>query len=891
MIEDSRALGESLVAFTVNTLTTLATQHFPQWRIPNTFAGHRVDADVRADLLYTLTHLAAGGVTHIAGEPVDDVIARQLARVDGRNTHTFFSYRVAETLLRRGPFGDNPLLEQCTDEQREQVAIACDSRDWIELLDADVLPRNYAAVLSRCELTRHDLGLVDSSETLDNLVGRLVSLLTENPLGYLDDSNDRSGRYDIYTADLWLFCEPLAARIGPRWQDGARTALALVDTVAGPDGAAIPWGRSTGVLAAALTVELAALAQRPDLRGDRAPAWIRRGIDSFRSTRARFADDGVVDAHQSRNQDAYRGPARRLQLTLDVLGKLAWAGATLRDAPRVEVASHGETYRPTDVLVSFGADTTAAVWVHANPARRVVVPFVGVTRSHYLPGVHDPGTFESPVDNDQVAWTPLVVSRGRRATTGELPVGITSGPESVRAEWHALAVTGRGLDGAVPEPVAGSCASTVAVEGRTVVVEHDLRVDDRVEAIGLQIPETARAPLHVELTADSPHATTRIDVSGIAEWSSPYSGLTAVHQLDVDPGPHVRLTARVTPKLRVASTAFGHWYDRLLYAPMSSHVMELAPPIGVLADENVALDDVELLHLHWPEWFGFDDLAMHDEIVATLAERGIPTVWTAHNLTPHDRRPAVYDAIYQRWAETVDAVIHHSVWGRDRMLDRYRFRPDCEHVVLHHGHFGELWQHARTMTKADAERALDLAHASIRIGLVGAPRADKRVGEFLAGVVASARDDIQVVCWSLGFDEVAPEDPRIAIATRYRQVDPEVYATRLAACDALAFPFDPDGDMLATGTIADAIGLGIPALVSDWPFLTEMLGDAGIPVGHTTPTITRALDALTASALDEARRAMLTLRPRFDWAPISAATADLFERVVLRGSGSGEPRA
>ena len=30
--------------------------------------------------------------------------------MDGRNTHTFFSYRVAETLLRVGPFADNPLL-------------------------------------------------------------------------------------------------------------------------------------------------------------------------------------------------------------------------------------------------------------------------------------------------------------------------------------------------------------------------------------------------------------------------------------------------------------------------------------------------------------------------------------------------------------------------------------------------------------------------------------------------------------------------------------------------------------------------------------------------------------------------------------------------------------
>ena len=268
---------------------------------------------------------------------------------------------------------------------------AVDSRDWIELLDADVLPRNYAAVLSRCEQARHELGLVDDTTVLDGLVERLRALLTENAKGYLDDSNDRSGRYDIYTADLWLFCEPLAPRIGPGWQDGVRDALALVDTVAGPDGAAIPWGRSTGVLAAALTVELAALALRADLRDDRAPDWVRRGVDALRAVEARFAPDGVCDAHQGRDQDEYRGPARRLQLTLDVLGKLAWAGTALREAMPAPVASPAATYRPIDELLRFEMDRNAAVWVAANPGRRVVVPFVGVTRSHYLPVPHVAG--------------------------------------------------------------------------------------------------------------------------------------------------------------------------------------------------------------------------------------------------------------------------------------------------------------------------------------------------------------------------------------------------------------------------------------------------------------------------------------------------------------------
>ncbi len=881
MTVDSHTAGTDLLEFVTATVGHLRDAHFPDWQIPRTFAGHRVDPDVRADLLYALTHLATGGVTTIAGDPIDDVIARLLTGVNGRDTHTFFSYRIAETLLRVGPFAGNPLLDRCTDEQRDQVARATDSRDWIELLDTDILPRNYAAVLSRCEFARQQLGLSEDPAVLDRLMERLAELLDQNPRRFLDDSNDASGRYDIYTADIWLFCEPLAGRLGPRWEDGARAALALVDTVAGPDGAAIPWGRSTGVLATALTVELAALAQAASLRTDRTEAWLRRGVDAARATQRRFDPDGVVDAHRRRNQDEYRGPFRRLQLTLDVLGKLAWAGTALQAAPPVARASARATYRTTDAVIEFDAGRHPAVWVHASPAQHLVVPFVGANRSHYLPAPHAPGTFEVPVDNEQVVWAPLVLDRGRRATTAELPDELTHQPHGVHARWNRLEVMGRGLDGAKPEPLAGTCTTTYSVARRTVVADHTLTFERTPDAIALVVPETTRAPLSVTLTADAPATTSRVVVDGLAEWASPYSGLVAIHQIDVEPATHVHLRATVTPKLRVASTAHGHWYDRLLYAPMQDRVVGLAAPLGVLADGTTDLDDIELLHLHWPEWFGFDDPAVHAGLVATLADRGIPVVWTAHNLTPHDRNPEVYDPIYQQWADTADAVIHHSEWGRDRMLARYRFRPDCRHEVIAHGHFGELWPLATTLSRAEAETRLGLAPAPLRIGLVGAPRVDKRVVEFLEGVRQATRTDIQVVCWSLRIDESAPDDDRIAVAEHYRGVNDAVYATRLAACDLLAFPFDPDGDMLATGTIADAIGTGTPALVSDWPFLTEMLGDAGIRSGHTAPEIAAALDALTPESVARAETAIAALKSEFDWAPLATRTADLFDRVVL----------
>jgi len=112
--------------------------------------------------------------------------------------------------------------------------------------------------------------------------------------------------------------------------------------------------------------------------------------------------------------------------------------------------------------------------------------------------------------------------------------------------------------------------------------------------------------------------------------------------------------------------------------------------------------------------------------------------------------------------------------------------------------------------------------------------------------------------------------------------DKPAVALKVAACDAIALPFDPDGDMLATGTVFDAIGVGIPALVSDWPFLTETLGDAGVRVGHRAGDIAAALDRLHADDLTVAGSRMDDLRSDYEWQPIADATFALFERVVLR---------
>ncbi|MFN8038671.1 MAG: hypothetical protein U0Q07_05605 [Acidimicrobiales bacterium] len=906
-------LADRLLDETIAVLDELIPRHLPGLRIPGTFAGHRVEPDVDADLVFTLGHLADAGVTEVAGFGLDEAIATVLRRIDGPGTHTFFSYRVAETLRRFGRFDDNALLDGWSDEQRANVATACDSSEWIELLDTGILPRNYAAVLSRCELARLDLGLLDDGQVLDDLVERLRALLATNPRHFLDDSNGHVGRYDIYTADVWLFTEPLADRLGPLWAEGMAAALRLVDTVCAPDGSAITWGRSTGALSLALTIELAAVAL--DRRTDAPNRWLARA-DAARSTLAGWFHDGVVTAHQHRSPDDYRGPFRRLQLTLDLLGKLAWSAAALRrmDAAEVaevadptstsptsstpasvpvpvpiEPAAHDDAADATpaveDAVVFFEDERPVGVWAVHGPGPSFVLPLVGATRSDYLPGPRRPGWFEVPADADLPCFTPLVVHAGARFAGAGAPVRATHAPGRLHAEWDGLARSGELDPAADRRPLAGHLAVDWTVDRRSLVVDVDLHLDEVPQAMAMVVPEAAGRPLSVEwVIGDGTRAVAdTIDVDGLKEWRSQWGMLPTVHQLDVDPATSARWSARITPTLRVASSAHGHHYDRSLYGPLGSRVRHLRSPVGTFADRNVHLDEVDVFHLHWPEWLAFQGLDEHEAIIATLADHDIPIVWTAHNLTGHDKQRDLHGPAYERWAAAADAIIHHSHWGAARFRARYPQAGGARHVVIPHGHFGDLYAPlVAGRSRTELEDELDLAPSRCRIGLVGAPREEKRVLAFLEGLAASGAD-VQVACWSLREDEVAlvPDDPRIVVAEAYVEVDATTYARRLATCDLLALPFDPDGEMLGTGTAADVVGMGLGALVSDWGYLTEVLGDAGIPCGHEAGPIAAALDALTDDQVVAARAASVALAPAVAWGPLAERTLALFDDVAL----------
>jgi glycosyltransferase involved in cell wall biosynthesis len=210
-----------------------------------------------------------------------------------------------------------------------------------------------------------------------------------------------------------------------------------------------------------------------------------------------------------------------------------------------------------------------------------------------------------------------------------------------------------------------------------------------------------------------------------------------------------------------------------------------------------------------------------------------------------------------------------------RALDRWQYGAHTQHRLVPHGHFGNLA--SGSVDRAAVEASLGLRPGVLRLGIVGAPRPAKRVDVAMEAVVACGRDDIELLVLSLRPGEPVPDDPRI-VALPYETVPRSDYNARLAAIDVLVFPFD-DGDMLATGTVGDAVGYGLPSLVSDWGFLDAYLGDAGIPYGRTASDLAARIDSLTAAELNSARRAALGLRERYDWARVAELHLQVLEEL------------
>ncbi|HIF91868.1 MAG TPA: glycosyltransferase family 1 protein [Myxococcales bacterium] len=877
----ANGLAEAMLDFVATEIDALAGRYAPGFRLPKVFAGHVVGQDARSDLAFNLGLLFGSGRKELGGLPLDQTLLNTLLGLDGRNTHTFFSYRAAESLQRLGGYHDNPRLAQLSESELQNLREAFDSSESAPLVREGKLPKNYAVVVARCEHARHQLGLLDDTSLLEELCERSRQLMLPATEGWIDDSNEARGQFDIYTPDIFLFAEPLAERLGKVWEDGLRKVLGDVDSLALPGGA-IVWGRSVGALGIAMTIELAAIGTARGLV-DNPETWLARAAWSFEELRGWYSN-GVIRAHQQRSTMFYRGPDRRLQMGLDILGKLAQAALLLRSVGELRAAKPFDAWQAVDRRIAFatsGRNAAASAWALRSQNMSFVLPLVGGFSSDYLPAPRAPGLFEVPTSGP-ISMTPVLHVGGKQLVAAGAPTRVEHRPGEIEVEYSGWREPAAGPE--QPAALEGTRIARLRVEGRSLWVEEELEIqgDSRtVEAAALQIPELMQRPLDVEFECDTEHRVSRIDVSGLAEYRSFWSEFGAVHQLDFETAQRVRLRWRVTPRLRIKTSAQTHPYNRALYRPIRDRVVT-SQASAELPGLPLELDQTDVLHMHWPEWWQGPDLDRNVRALAALRDAGVRIVWTNHNFAPHHFRGEEGRELYRMWAKAADAVIHHTEWGKQKALATYEYGEQTVHRVIPHGHWGDHHALYREVDRVKTEAALGLSPCAIRLGVIGAPRIEKDVQLVLDAFHACAREDLQLFVACISGEDV-PDDPRIHAIDSSHEPD-HVYQQRLSVIDALVLPFNEG--MLMTGTAFDAIGAEKAAIISDWPVLHEVFGEAAIGYGSTRDDLTRCLESLTVEQVAASGRGMQDCKRRTEWAEIAAQTFELLDEVASRSEAN-----
>jgi hypothetical protein len=520
----AEALAPAMYAYVAAECAAAMTRFFPDLVLPRTFAGWRVSDDFAVDFVYTLKYLHQAGHTHLNQRPIADIIHTILTQIDGEKTETFYSYRIAETLLALGGLTEqNPVWAQLNTPQRDNLLNAIDSthilNQWGKTLGGR--PNNYWGVLARCEYARKQLGVLADETILRQALGQMQTLLSTNPHGFFDDSRQLTGRYDIYSADVLLFMRPLWSELEPqRLRAILQAHTRLLESLALADGTFVAWGRSIGLLSVCMTMELGAAALQAGVAQN--PQRVYHLVENAFQHAQRWFADHLTNAHRGRMTDGYRGPHRLLQMTFDVLGKIACTAKWLEGiTPPAGPALTAEAlFPPRDEFIPLGqsAGRTAGVWMYRNHAVQWQLPLVDANSADYGPWLHAPGWFENPVDSALVCGVPRIWAGetggsvlGTGAPAWESTYAGGGLPTHSEKIPHGLIVTytdfprNSGKEG--PETLPGSRRVEYRVTGDTLTITDTFTVATTaptITALSYQIPETAQRPLVVQMSADAP---------------------------------------------------------------------------------------------------------------------------------------------------------------------------------------------------------------------------------------------------------------------------------------------------------------------------------------------------------------------------------------------------
>jgi beta-1,4-mannosyltransferase len=298
--------------------------------------------------------------------------------------------------------------------------------------------------------------------------------------------------------------------------------------------------------------------------------------------------------------------------------------------------------------------------------------------------------------------------------------------------------------------------------------------------------------------------------------------------------------------------------------------------------------DVDLLHLHWTHYHytranWFDSLIELGKYVAKLSSArrlGYKIVWTMHNYMPHERTyPVLHYVERLAMARLAHAVIIHCAKGRELVRRRLLRRQDVFVVPL--GNFAPfLPQPSRLAARSN----LAIPNDKVVFLFFGSIRAYKGVPDLIQAFRQQASENLLLLVtgqpltasFGVAVEELAAGDPRIRLRLEY-VTDVELSAYLLAA-DLAVLPYR---DVLGSGSVMAALGLGLPVVAPSIGCLAELITpDCGLTYDPDRESLADVLQRCIDLDLSSMRSAATARAQQFPWSEMVRQTAQVYHRAL-----------
>jgi hypothetical protein len=408
---------------------------------------------------------------------------------------------------------------------------------------------NYWAVLARAEMSRKKLGLLHNTAILERCIEAIEGYFHRNKTRFFDDSRRFHGRYDIYSFDVVLLCQPLCGLFNQHlMRDIVEKHHAAAAVLAREDGALLGYGRSTSILSICLCMEWFATSV--------ANQWstnIQREIEivgnAFKHGIEKF-ESGILNVHKTSGFDSYRGPQVLLQYSIDALAKMAYAAAMMasyvissRDA-LVAVDPPHETYElwpHCDKWISLDGET-AGIWVFRNSWLSFQLPCLKYFKSDYAAWFRTGSLqLDIPVESAIVCGAPLLVYGAREGVSTYNP------PIRFVKSAHSLSLFYVGFeDQAHRENYEGTRVVQWHVLDNVITVEETWEFRKLPDAIAFVIPQ-GDGEMSIKWLGGTECSYHVLDTMGVPTWRSPWGSFKRLHEFNIQPA--FRISFRVAIEL------------------------------------------------------------------------------------------------------------------------------------------------------------------------------------------------------------------------------------------------------------------------------------------------------------------------------------------------------